>query len=125
MYNYKAYVNRVVDGDTFEATIDLGFKIQTTQMFRLKDIDTPETYRPKSEEERLHGERATEFVKKLIEHKTINIETFKLGIYGRYTASVTLEDGNDLAELLIENGFEKKEQYLPDVMPVEIKSKKK
>ena len=40
MYNYKATITRVVDGDTYDSVIDLGFKILTHQRLRLKDVDT-------------------------------------------------------------------------------------
>ena len=42
---------RVVDGDTYYIEVDVGFKMRTEQSFRLRGVDTPETYRPKSEEE--------------------------------------------------------------------------
>jgi len=111
MYTYKAYVERVVDGDTFEATVDLGFRLSWRGIFRLNDIDTPETWRPKSEAERAHGEKATEFVKNLIEHKMVTIKSYGVGIYARYSADVILDDGRDLATLLRENGLEKLESY--------------
>ena len=41
-FSYKATVLRVVDGDTVDAEIDLGFRMKTTQRLRLKGIDTPE-----------------------------------------------------------------------------------
>lgn len=111
MYTYKAYVNRVLDGDTFEATVDLGFRLSWRGIFRLKDVDTPETWRPKSEAERVHGEKATEFVKNLIDNKTITIKTYGAGIYARYNADVILDDGSDLATLLKENKLEKLDSY--------------
>jgi len=111
MYTYKAFVERVLDGDTFEATVDLGFRLSWRGIFRLKGIDTPETWRPKSEAERTHGEKATEFVKKLIENKIITIRSYGAGIYARYNADVILDDNSDLATLLRENGFEKLESY--------------
>ena len=111
MYNYKAFVQRVVDGDTFDADVDLGFGITLSFRFRLNDIDTPETWRPKSNAEREHGELATARVKELIEGKEIIIYSYKLGIYGRYSADVYLLSGISLADLLKEEGFEKKDSY--------------
>jgi len=111
MYTYKAHVDRVIDGDTFEATVDLGFKLKWTGIFRLHGIDTPETWRPKSEAERSHGEKAKEFVKKLIDDKDITLITYKEGIYARYLADVVLKNGNDLATLLRENNLEKLKSY--------------
>lgn len=111
MYIYKAFVTRVKDGDTFDATVDLGFKISIDCTFRLNNIDTPETWRPSCEAERIHGEKAKQFVKNLIEKKTIILESKKLEIYARYDADVTLSDGSDLSTVLRENGFQKLESY--------------
>jgi len=111
MYNYKATVLRVVDGDTFDAVVDLGFETAVKKRFRLKDIDTPETWRPKTRAERVHGELATTFVKELIENKQIVLTSVKSAVYNRYEAYVKLEDGNDLGKLIVDNGFQKLEAY--------------
>jgi len=114
MYEYKAIITRVVDGDTFDAEVDVGFSITIKHRFRLTEIDTPETWRPKSNAEAEHGAKCTSFVKQLMEMKQVLIKSNKLGIYGRYEASVTLPDGQNLATLLIENGFEKLDSYPED-----------
>ena len=71
MYKYKAYVINIVDGDTFDAVVDLGFTVSVEQRFRLKDVDTPETWRPKTETERIHGQKAKDFVIEKMLNKTI------------------------------------------------------
>lgn len=114
MYEYRALVTRVVDGDTFHAAVDLGFKISTNTTFRLGGIDTPETWRPKSEAERVHGQAAKQRVKDLIDQKEVIIRTAKTGKYGRWIAYVILDDGKDLGQLLINEGFEKRTDYVPD-----------
>ena len=43
MYEYKAIVRRVVDGDTMDVTLDLGFDILYNNRIRLVGIDTPES----------------------------------------------------------------------------------
>lgn len=111
MYEYKATVLRVVDGDTYDIDVDLGFSARIKHRFRLNGIDTPETWRPRNEAEREHGEKAAEFVRGLIEGKTITLCSHKLGIYGRYDADITLSDGRDLATVLIEEEFEKLDRY--------------
>jgi micrococcal nuclease len=111
MYEYKAFVKRVVDGDTFDALVDLGFKLYSTQRFRLKYIDTPETWRPKTISEAKHGAAATKFVVDLIEGKDVIVNSVKIAVYNRYEAIVTLEDGRDLATLLHEAGFDKRKDY--------------
>lgn len=42
MYEYRATVDRWVDGDTVDMNVDLGFRITTHQRFRLLGVDTPE-----------------------------------------------------------------------------------
>lgn len=111
MYEYKARVTRVVDGDTYDVVVDLGFEIAFAIRIRLDGIDVPETWRPKTEAERAHGESATKLVKILIEDQDVIIRSHKLGIYGRYAADVKLMDGTDLATLLKEKGFEKRFDY--------------
>jgi len=110
-YSYEAVIRRVVDGDTFDADVDVGFSITIGHRFRLANVDTPETWRPKTEAERAHGEKATLFVRNLIEGKKVTLHTHKLGIYGRYEADVILDNGERLANLLAENGLEKLDSY--------------
>lgn len=112
MYEYKGVVRRVVDGDTFDISVDVGFSIVVEHRFRLKDFDTPETYRPSCEAELVHGREATAFVKALIEGKTVMVRTYKLAAYGRYEADILLinEQGDvmeSLATLLGKRGFAK------------------
>lgn len=111
MYNYKAFVTYVVDGDTFDATVDLGFTITTKQRFRLKDVDTPETWRPTTESERTHGQLAKDFVIDKLLNKEITLTSIKAAVYNRYEAFVTLSDGSDLGQLLTENDLIKLDHY--------------
>lgn len=114
MWNYRAYCKKVVDGDTFDFDVDLGFKIKHQIRVRLEGLDTPEK-NSKSPSERDHANGATVEAEKLLLEKTCTITTQKdrLGIYGRYTATVTLPDGRDLATVLRLGGFEKRpaEEY--------------
>ena len=43
-YRYRAELDRVVDGDTFDVLIDLGFYIRIKERIRLEEVDTPEIY---------------------------------------------------------------------------------
>jgi len=106
-YTYKAHVNRVVDGDTFDVTIDLGFRITTFQRLRLVGVDTPEIRGP----ERPEGLKVKEYVKDLIEGKDLSIETFKIGKFGRYVAEVYLDNGEGLSEHLLAKNMAKKLHY--------------
>ena len=96
-YTYKAHIDRVVDGDTFDVTVDLGFRITTYQRLRLIGVDTPETRGP----ERTEGLKVKQYVTDLIEGRDLMIETFKVGKYGRYICQVYLSDGEKLGDHLL------------------------
>jgi endonuclease YncB( thermonuclease family) len=92
--------------------VDLGFSIKINQRFRIDGFDAPETWRPRNEAEREHGERATARAIELLMDKEIHIQSSKVaGIYGRYGATIWLEDGSDYAQVMISEGFSKKEKY--------------
>lgn len=110
MYEYTAYVDRVIDGDTYDVTIDLGFDIAVKQRVRINAVDCPETWHPESEAEREHGLEATAAVKKLIEGKKVKIVTYKTDKWGRYICDVYIGDIN-LAGYLLVNGLTKRECY--------------
>jgi micrococcal nuclease len=110
MYKYKAKVDRIVDGDTIDVIIDLGFKMTTNQRIRLEGINTPETYNVKKDsEEYKKGMAAKKFVIQRIEANDYEavIETEKYtGKYGRYIGIVWLADSTtSLNDELVEKGF--------------------
>ncbi len=110
-YIRKAVVTRVIDGDTFEAEVDLGYHIKFTHKYRVLDLDTPETFRPKLPGEREAGRRATSAAENLLMGLPVHIKSTKAGKYGRYLAAVTLPDGRDFSSVMKELGHVKKEQY--------------
>ena len=62
MYTYFVKsVDRIVDGDTIDISIDLGFDLTKKERVRLAGIDTPEK-RTKNEKEKEMGYQATEFL---------------------------------------------------------------
>ncbi len=83
LYWYKAQVLRVVDGDTIELTIDLGFTVHWKSTCRLYGVDTPELKDKNPDMRKLAGV-AKEFVK---EHlpilSTIMVKSRELDKYGR------------------------------------------
>jgi len=110
MYNYKAFSVRIVDGDTIDMVIDMGFKITTNQRIRLSKINTPETFRRKKDsEEYKAGMLAKEFVEKRIaeNNNQFIIETEKNpGVYGRYLGTIWFEDSEtSLNDELLEKGL--------------------
>jgi endonuclease YncB( thermonuclease family) len=117
MYEYHAECTHVVDGDTFDFDVDLGFRITKNLRVRLKDVDTPEI-RSSNEAERKHASEAYGKVLEVLFDEagqplrlTIKTDKDKLGIYGRYTASVTLPDGQDLGQILIDADLVKRASY--------------
>ena len=110
MYEYNAEVTRIVDADTFDAVVDLGFFIKITLRFRVRNYDAPETWRPRNNAELEHGKRATEYAKTLL-NKPIRIKSFGIGIYGRFSADVTLFDGRDYVAVMKDFGFSKLDNY--------------
>ena len=88
MYEYKAKCINVVDGDTIDVVIDLGFKTSIEKRVRVAEIDTPELRRGTTESKRL-GKIAADRVRELILGKDIVVQTVKLhGKFGRYIARV-------------------------------------
>lgn len=112
LYKYKAKVLRVVDGDTFDMEVDLGFGLKMQQRFRINDYDAPETWRPKSDAEEAHGNMATARAEELVMGKDITIRSTKVpGIYGRWGADVWLEDGRNYIDVMFQEGLEKLDEY--------------
>jgi micrococcal nuclease len=89
MYEYKAKVIKVYDGDTITVDIDLGFKIHFTESLRLLRINTPEV----RGEERELGLISRDRLRELILNKEILIKTYKgkKGKYGRYLADIYID----------------------------------
>ena len=103
MYVYKAYVDRVVDGDTIHARVDLGCDVRIDLTLRLAYINAPE----RGTEE---GTAATTFLKELIEHEHVVLHTLKdkREKYGRYLAQIYLgspdAEGVDVNKALVDEG---------------------
>jgi micrococcal nuclease len=55
VFYYRAKVNRVIDGDTLELSIDLGFSLAFSVKARLQAVNAPEISRPKDEDELKRG----------------------------------------------------------------------
>jgi micrococcal nuclease len=92
-YQYKARVTNVVDGDTVDALVDLGFKVQIAQRLRLARVDTPERTQA-------NYQTAKDFVKNLVEGKEVTITTHKISKWGYFLADVVVE-GRDVSDMLI------------------------
>lgn len=116
MYHYKAKVEKVVDGDTFDVVIDLGFKMTTNQRIRMSGINTPETYNVKKDsEEYLKGMASKQFMEQRLAANNYEIELVTEKTtekYGRYLGTVTLADSAvTLNDEMVEKGFAVYKKY--------------
>ena len=108
LFHYRCEVTRVVDGDTIDVDIDLGFNIKYSERVRLLGINTPET-RTRDLEEKAKGLEAKDFVITWLEDMADNcpfIETKvdKKGKFGRILGRVLNDEGECLNDTLVELG---------------------
>ena len=106
-YEYSAKLDRVVDGDTCDALIDLGFKTFVHKRIRFKGVDTWES-RTRDLDEKKKGLAAKAFTKDLLENSDEGkfvLKSYGVGKYGRVLADLFVK-GNDksINQLLLENG---------------------
>lgn len=100
---YNATLERIVDGDTFDCCLDLGFDVKLhKQRVRLHGIDTPES-RTRDLAEKKLGLVAKERLKELCNGK-IKVKSLGKGKYGRILGIPYTEDGKDICQMLIKEG---------------------
>ena len=94
---------KIVDGDTCDAIIDLGFHIGVKKRIRFFGVDTWES-RTRNKEEKVKGLAAKEFTKnRLLDASIITLVSHGLGKYGRVLGEIHC-DGISLNQELIDNG---------------------
>ena len=77
MYEYKCKLVKVVDGDTIDIDIDLGFGVwMQNQRIRMYGIDTPES-RTSDDVEKIYGNAAKDFLIKWTNSGNLTLKTFK------------------------------------------------
>ena len=110
MYEYKAKLVKVVDGDTVDVDIDLGFGVWLKdERVRIMGIDTPES-RTSDKVEKVFGLASKERLKELLGKECI-LKTFAAkdgedmkGKFGRILGDFILDDDRLVTEVLIEEG---------------------
>ena len=111
-YIYRGKLERVVDGDTIDALIDVGFDIWVKKRIRYKGVDTWES-RTRNLEEKKKGLAAKERNRQLIEEVSskpgyFRIKSYGVGKYGRVLGEIFIEDKNGQAicinDCLIQEG---------------------
>ena len=126
MYEYAVKeIVKVVDGDTVDVVIDLGFNLSKKERVRLAGIDSPES-RTRDAEEKIFGLEAKAYLKTRLEgSKKLIVKTEKDGKYGRmlgwfYCSNVESSINNEM----IEKGYAweydggKKEKNLQDLADI-------
>tara|TARA_R110002012_G_scaffold298736_2_gene497364 strand:- start:1827 stop:2243 length:417 start_codon:yes stop_codon:yes gene_type:complete len=108
MYQYRATITRVVDGDTVDCDIDLGFSVVLTkQRIRLYGIDTPES-RTRDKEEKKYGLLSKKFLEDAIykagDSLTIQTHRDGRGKFGRILGQLIDSDGNCINDIMCEVG---------------------
>ena len=110
MYEYRAKLIKVVDGDTVDVDIDLGFGVWLKdERVRIMGIDTPES-RTSDKVEKVFGLASKERLKELLGKECI-LKTFAAkngedmkGKFGRILGDFIAEDGRLVTDILIEEG---------------------
>ena len=99
---YRGKLERVVDGDTIDALIDIGFDVWVKKRIRYKGIDTWES-RTRNLEEKAMGLKAKERNKELLEVVSskpgfFRLKSYGVGKYGRVLADIYIQDneGNSI-----------------------------
>jgi micrococcal nuclease len=104
MYEYKFKTTRVVDGDTVDGSIDLGFNVSIQVRVRLEGIDTPET-RTRNKAEKVYGLQAKVKLKEILKIDKIIIQSHGVGKFGRVLGRLYLVNGTDVNRQLIDEGY--------------------
>jgi micrococcal nuclease len=107
MHEYKSKVIKIIDGDTVDVDIDLGFGIiLAKQRIRLYGIDTPES-RTRDLEEKYYGKLSSAFLQKHCpkgSYITLRTHLDKKGKFGRILGELIV-DGKNLNQTMIEENL--------------------
>ena len=106
MYEYKVTVDRVIDGDTVDVDVHLGFNVVLSkQRVRLHGIDTPES-RTRNKEEKVRGLISKEYLKNICESSSIRLQSKDRGKFGRILGVLYKDDETiSVNQKMCEEGF--------------------
>jgi micrococcal nuclease len=109
MYEYACKVNKVLDGDTVDIDLDLGFNVVLAgQRVRMAGVDTPES-RTANTEEKPRGLLSKKKLTDKLTGAKCKIRTFKPDNnddkFGRILGEFILEDGTNVNQWLIDNNY--------------------
>ena len=101
MYEYNCTIDRVVDGDTIDVILDLGFSVLYKSRVRLFGIDTPES-RTRNKDEKARGKMASKYLEDAVNSGDVVIRTElkdSRGKFGRGLGTVVV-DGVDINQAM-------------------------
>ncbi len=107
MYDYRVKeIVKVVDGDTVDLAIDLGFSLTKKERVRVAGIDTPES-RTRNKVEKQYGIAAKVYLEGLLKNaESIRVQTSKDGKYGRMLGWIFIDDNRkSVNQTMIDEGF--------------------
>jgi micrococcal nuclease len=99
MYEYNVRIDRVVDGDTVDCWIDLGYNLQIHKRIRFAGVNAPET-RTRDLEEKKQGLIAKEWLINKIDPKAVGsskeiiLKSYEYGKYGRVIGELFIVSGS-------------------------------
>jgi len=98
MYEYKCSLDRVIDGDTIDAYIDLGFDVSVKKRIRFYGINTPES-RTRDLEEKKRGLAAKARLIELLEENENKflLKSHGVGKFGRCLGELFFDEDNDIS----------------------------
>ena len=101
MYEYNCTIDRVVDGDTIDVILDLGFSVLYKSRVRLFGIDTPES-RTRNKDEKARGKMGSKYLEDAVNSGDVVIRTElkdSRGKFGRVLGTVVV-DGVDINQAM-------------------------
>ena len=118
-WKFNATILRVVDGDTIDCRIRLGFHVEVRERLRLcmddgVGINAPETRGAERPEGLASKAALVAMIERYCEYDECVVKTFKgtkQGKYGRFLASLETSDGVKLCDLLVEQGHAERKAY--------------
>lgn len=105
MYEYSATLIKIVDGDTVDVLIDLGFNTTKKERVRLLGIDTPESATKDLAEKKLGLEAKEYIIQWFTKNTPFRLQTTKDDKYGRILGVFTGLDGKTLNTRLVDEGY--------------------
>ena len=107
-YNYNVEISRVVDGDTVDVMIDLGFDTHIKRRVRMHGINAPES-RTRDLEEKKKGLATKERLKEILASDKIIMKSHGKGKFGRVLGELFVEKDQEISvnEILVREGHAK------------------